>query len=307
MLSTRGIRKTILIRASRERVFNSLTRPEDLACWLECVSQPVMTRSHGKDDLWGSHRAAPITIHEYVQDTRVTLCWPVFPVGGTDGEGTSTVASLMLEPFAVATSGQSATLLTVSHQGFPVDGPWDQTFELFDNGWVNGLVYLQLWLERGRSRREANNTDRFTNVTGKTRIAATSEDVFQAFVSPSLLQRWIGGTVEMEASPGGAMSVVWGTGDHAGGEVVLVDEPRHIVWHWWDAQKLAFEDDPGLITIMIWTLTGHVDHTVVSLVDLGYDRSLVDDAYLFDINQGWALMLETLPDVVASQRNRACD
>jgi uncharacterized protein YndB with AHSA1/START domain len=298
MSTTRGISKTILIRESRQRVFAGLTQADDLDSWFGGISPDRQALTGLEGEVWRLDGSRPITIRGTVQGTRIVLSWPVSDPGDLDGNPLTTIASFDIRPMGHSPADHPATLLSVNHQGFPMDEAWDRTAALYDNRWVTDLVYLQLWLESGRSRAETNDAARFTNVTGSIRIAATPEQVFQAFVTPSSLQGWIGGTIEMDAFPGGRMDVQWETGDHVGGEVVLIDQPRHIVWHWWDAQKLAIEDDPGLVTIMIWTLTDAEGYTEVSLIDMGYDRSIVDDTYVFDINQGWGLMLAALPCVV---------
>ncbi len=298
MSSTRGISKTILIRESRRRVFEGLVQAEHLDSWFDGGLPEVRMPRPLEGDVWRFDRSLPVTIRDTLQDTRIVLSWPVADPLDMGGIPISTITTFDLQPEEHSTVEYPATLLSVTQTGFPREEVWDRTVAMCDNRWVTDLVYLQLWLESGRSRMEAKDPARFTNITGSTRIAVTREEVFRAFVTPSLLQRWIGGTIEMDVCPGGRMDVQWETGDHVGGEIVLIDRPSHIVWHWWDAQKLAAEDDPGLITIMIWTLTEVNGHTDVSLIDMGYDRSIVDDTYVFDINQGWELMLAALPCVV---------
>ena len=67
------------------------------------------------------------------------------------------------------------------------------------------------------------------------RIAARPEIVFQYFVEPTRMARWLGPATALDARPGGAIRLGV-SGVHGGsGQFVEVDPPRRVVYTWgWD-------------------------------------------------------------------------
>lgn len=59
-------------------------------------------------------------------------------------------------------------------------------------------------------------------------LAAPPEQVFEMFVDPVLLVRWIGISAELEAHRGGRFRFEVAPGQHCEGQYVEVDRPRRV-------------------------------------------------------------------------------
>ena len=80
-------------------------------------------------------------------------------------------------------------------------------------------------------------------------IDASPETVWEFFVDPSKLMRWMGIDAELETRPGGIYRCNVIPGHTALGEFVEVDKPRRVVITWgWDANEGV---PPGSSTIEV--------------------------------------------------------
>ena len=80
-------------------------------------------------------------------------------------------------------------------------------------------------------------------------IDASPETVWEFFVDPSQLTRWMGIDAELETRPGGIYRCNVIPGHTALGEFVEVDKPRRVVFTWgWDANEGV---PPGSSTIEV--------------------------------------------------------
>jgi len=71
----------------------------------------------------------------------------------------------------------------------------------------------------------------------RVRIAARPETVFDFWVDPTKLVRWMGKIATLEPRPGGTFRVDYNGHDVVGGEFVEVDRPRRLVLTWgWEAE-----------------------------------------------------------------------
>ncbi len=96
-------------------------------------------------------------------------------------------------------------------------------------------------------------TTETTSVERTISIAASPETVWEFFVDPEKLTRWMGTTAELEPRPGGAYRNEVIPGHIARGEFVELDPPRRLVFTWgWEQSG---EDDvavpPGSSTIEV--------------------------------------------------------
>lgn len=157
------------------------------------------------------------------------------------------------------------------------------------------MVYLQQWVESGRRRAEIDDPTRFATIDKSIPVSAPVDAVFEVLVDPAMLAKWLDARVSIDARVGGRMDVLWSGGEHVGGEIVLSDQPHHVVWHWWDADKLESEDDPGMITVMTWSLKEVGGQTELTIVDPGYDREQADDQYMAEIEKDWDTFLKAIP------------
>jgi uncharacterized protein YndB with AHSA1/START domain len=98
------------------------------------------------------------------------------------------------------------------------------------------------------------------------RIAARPETVFQYFVDPVRLARWMG-TATLDARPGGALQVAVAGIHRVSGEFVEVEPPRRVVftWGWVDP---AYGIPPGGSRVEI-DLRPDGDLTIVRLRHYG--------------------------------------
>jgi uncharacterized protein YndB with AHSA1/START domain len=77
-------------------------------------------------------------------------------------------------------------------------------------------------------------------------IEASPETVFEFFVDPELMRRWIGGHARLEARGGGLFAVDIG-GNHARGTFLAVEPPERVVFTWgWEGSEQV---PPGSSTV----------------------------------------------------------
>ena len=106
-----------------------------------------------------------------------------------------------------------------------------------------------------------------TTVERTISIAAAPETVWEFFVDPEKMTRWMGMEAELDPRPGGAYRCAVIPGHTAAGEVVEVDPPHRLVFTWgWEAS--GGEESPvrpGASTIEI-ELTPEGDGTGLRFV-----------------------------------------
>jgi uncharacterized protein YndB with AHSA1/START domain len=111
-------------------------------------------------------------------------------------------------------------------------------------------------------------------------IDASPETVWEFFVDPNKLMRWMGIDAELEPRPGGAYRCNVIPGHTALGEFVEVDKPRRVVFTWgWDGNDGV---PPGSSTIEA-ELTPEGDGTSVRFVH----RDLPSAEAVASHAQGW--------------------
>jgi uncharacterized protein YndB with AHSA1/START domain len=107
-------------------------------------------------------------------------------------------------------------------------------------------------------------------ISATERIAAPPEVVFPYFTDPRLIVTWIGERAELDARPGGAFSVDFGSVE-ARGTYVEVDPPRRVVFTW----GIPGDDTlpPGTSTVEV-VLVAEDGDTIVNLThrDVPPDR-----------------------------------
>ncbi len=103
-------------------------------------------------------------------------------------------------------------------------------------------------------------------VTLTERIAAPPEVVFEFFVDPDKMLRWMGTAIDIEPEPGGKFWLNATGSDIAIGSFVTVEHPRLIVFTWgWQG---SVEVPPGSSTVTV-TFTPDGDQTIVELCHEG--------------------------------------
>jgi uncharacterized protein YndB with AHSA1/START domain len=140
---------------------------------------------------------------------------------------------------------------------------------------------------------ESTTTAESSAIERTVRIAANPETVFDCWVDPTLLVRWMGTSVDIDPRPGGIFRIDYNGRDVVRGEFVEVDRPRRLVVTWgWEAP--GDSTPPGASRVEI-TLEPDGDGTVLTLRHVG----LVPDA-IQGHAEGWDYFLPRL-DEAATQ------
>jgi uncharacterized protein YndB with AHSA1/START domain len=117
-------------------------------------------------------------------------------------------------------------------------------------------------------------------VVSEIRIAATPETVFEYFVNPDKMVRWMGARAEADPRPGGSYAVDINAQARARGAYVDVVPPSRVVFTFgWEADQA---NPPGSGTIEV-TLTPDGDGTHVRLVHRGLTTAEMREQHA----QGW--------------------
>jgi uncharacterized protein YndB with AHSA1/START domain len=113
-----------------------------------------------------------------------------------------------------------------------------------------------------------------TRIEREVHIAARPETVFDFFIDPARIVRWMGRTAELDPRPGGAFRIDYNGKDIVRGAFLELDRPRRVVFSWgWE-----MPDDPvppGASTVVV-TLTEVDGGTLVRLVHSGLPADAID-------------------------------
>jgi uncharacterized protein YndB with AHSA1/START domain len=122
------------------------------------------------------------------------------------------------------------------------------------------------------------------------RIDAPPEVVFGFFTDPERMARWMGRTITLDPSRGGAYRIDYNGADVASGRFVEVDAPRRIAFTWgWEAPG---DPVPPGASLVEGTLTTDGATTVLRLRHSGLPTESVQGHA-----EGWEFFLPTLKAV----------
>jgi uncharacterized protein YndB with AHSA1/START domain len=125
------------------------------------------------------------------------------------------------------------------------------------------------------------------------RIAASPEIVYEYFVDPAKLVRWMGRSAQAEPTPGGLFRVDYNGSDIARGTYLDVEPPRRVVFSWgWEMPGDAVPPGASVVDV---TLTPDGDGTIVRLRHSGLPTASIDGHA-----EGWDYFLPTLAATVAA-------
>jgi uncharacterized protein YndB with AHSA1/START domain len=120
------------------------------------------------------------------------------------------------------------------------------------------------------------------------RVDASPETVFEFFVDPEKMVRWMGVRAEIEPRPGGSFRVWVSEGWIASGEYTEVDRPRVVAftWGWENAAEMIA---PGSSLVRV-TLEADGDQTIVKLRHSGLESEEARASH----DEGWRHFLGRL-------------
>jgi uncharacterized protein YndB with AHSA1/START domain len=124
-------------------------------------------------------------------------------------------------------------------------------------------------------------------VAREVRIAAPPETVWQYFVDPEKLARWIGTSLSLDLRPGGQIKLLVAGQHLSGGTYLEIDPPRRLVYTMgWDEPNHPIP--PGSTRVEI-DLTPDGDGTLLQFRHLGLPADAIDDH-----DGGWKHYLDRL-------------
>lgn len=269
------------LRAPVARVFAALSEPAQLKAWF-ADDVDVEPRAGGAYRFWGRHvYGAPKTgsqrLTHYAADEGLAFSW--------DLHGAPSLVTLSLAPGDPATNAEGTTL-NGSHV-FSEPPPINRAREMVDDLWriLNGLLSAHLAGEPPASR--PDYADPHPEVRLTTMVKAPVDQVFAAFVEPSLLKAWMQAPDPVvEPRVGGRYSYGWsyeldGRQVTSGPTQVLDFEPnRRLVIDWPDWRGDARVPDQRIT----YLFDDMGDQTRVTLIHDGFVRTVDVSDFPF----GWA-------------------
>jgi uncharacterized protein YndB with AHSA1/START domain len=149
-------------------------------------------------------------------------------------------------------------------------------------------------------------------VTKETEFDTSPERLFDAFVVPDVLERWMARRAWTDPRPDGRWLFEFGpdNGGRIGGHYVIVDRPWRLVWTWneWEIDDTGRPLDPDPAADPPWAVTV----CDLAIVDTGHTARLMlrhhgypdmpewDDLFT-GVNAGWDELLEKLRPLVEPQ------
>ncbi len=280
---------TFTLPAPPARVFEALTRAQDLSKWFaEHVEVPPGDlRAGGTLRFWGKHaygapasdaREAAVDITRSEPGRALAYRWRF--------EDADSDVSITLAP-----KDDAATTLALAH-AFPARPSVAWGEELVEDYWKLTMGNLDAHLRGGAGIVLPDYTDPSPEIRLSIVIDAPREKVFRALIEPEALDRWIAAAASVEPRVGGAYSYGWtykyGGRDVVGGPTKVLDivENERLVTDWTDWRG---QDERGL-TRVSWTLESLGGKTRLTLVHGGFSRT----ADLSDYPFGWGEFLAQL-------------
>ncbi len=135
-LSGRMLEKELFIKASPERVFQALTKKEDLERWFLTEAEVDLRPGGTIRFAWepGTFEVGKILVFE--PPHRLSYTWETF------GPGPTTITVEL-------TAENDGTRLHLIHTGIGAGEDWDNYYTSINGGWSAHLADLTSWLETG--------------------------------------------------------------------------------------------------------------------------------------------------------------
>ena len=125
------------------------------------------------------------------------------------------------------------------------------------------------------------------------RIGAAPETVFDLWIDPDQIVRWMGRSATLEPRPGGIFRIDYNGSDVVRGEFVEVDRPSRLVLTWgWEAGGDTVP--PGASTVEV-TFSPDGDGTILTVRHLGLPTDSIEGH-----GEGWDYFLPRLVEAASA-------
>lgn len=227
----RSSRHTIGIHATPAEVYHALTDATELGRWFVAEASVDLRPGGAYRWVFGEATGAPgrnpqVSAGEFatvVKDERLGLRAIVDDI--------ETTLEFRLDRW------RDGTLLTITHEGFPGEEDWDETFRAIDRSWEMEVYVLKIYLERARGM---VRMARFH----ETRLPAAPEAVFDAFTTGAGLRTWLADRATAEPEPGSAITLEWDGQPDSQGHFAVCDPDAFLLMTWEG-------DRPSLVSIAL--------------------------------------------------------
>ena len=223
-----ALERSILLRASPERVWRALTEADELAAWFGQRCE-IDLRPGGEAwfdwDEGGLYRAR---VEEVEPHRRLVVRWATEADQALE-DGPSTVMEWRLDP-----AGDGGTMLHLRETGF-VDAA-----SRFGN--VHG------WMDELRDLAAAVGVEPWHAPIRQTHhLKSAPERVWEAIATIPGLDQWFGPTEGLEIRPGSTGWFVWDKYGRFTVRIEAVEPPRYLAWVWTPDGDVSLADAPTVL------------------------------------------------------------
>ena len=281
-MSTKEMNVSILVELPPDRVWNALTRQDELTKWLgrdveiDCRVGGSLELLSGTPHSSGRHKIVRVE-----EGHSLGIEWVI--------EGCTTHVTWSVAPY------QGGTAVTFGHR-FPPETPFETDDDfggscaVFEELWayVGGLLKTYLELGEAKCRLDPKRAPA-KEVRHVMRIEAPPERVFEALNDPEQVKGWNGfaPAPKSDRKVGGEYSFGWSSekkGTDGPDKIVEYEEGRKITYSWFGEQRT-------LVSWIVEPIPGAESATRVEFVHSGF---LKDQNLLVGWNLGWAGFLQCL-------------
>lgn len=274
MTELRTIDIRIEIHATPDRVYKALTDEKELKAWFASFAK--VSVQQGIYDFWGpsvpeafSEAEGKHPVLGYVANQSLKYSWTL--------REQKTIVDIN-----IASIDSEKTSVIVTHEGVPFLKPGESSISDF---WSICLENLRNWIERDE---EGVQFDFSKTPHGEAKVVidieAPKEEVFDALINPTQLDRYIGKSSEISAEIGGKYNLGWDTG----GPLKILDlVPNEKLAYSW-----VYPDQPE--SVATWTLESSDGKTRLMVVHSGF----ASDRPCEDYQAGWAAYLTWIKGLV---------
>ncbi len=262
---TRSIERELTIRAAPSDVWRALTDAREIARWFAPEAESTPSEGGAIHLRWDQHVEWTMPILEATPGESLVL---------RDGGATGDETAAGVIRYDLLPAGDGATVLRLTHSGFPAGDDWQDLYDGTQTGWTYELRCLRHYLERhpGRDRAFA---------LAHVPVAAPHADAWRTLTGP----RCLGVAPTPGDLPEGArVDVSPAVGPELTGRVLCDDSPRNL--------GLAVDQlDHAIVraTVERWSPDSPHPHAFVWISAWG-----ADEREIKDLERRWADHLATV-------------